>query len=89
MNKELDMLKRELDRRMYDLAKMSGTNKQRAEVYRTMQVIRRIESLHSCPNCTHWNDGICDIDDDDATQSWVCRRNCTDFFEPRWEDGNE
>ena len=54
MSKELDMLKHELDRRMFDLAKMSGTNKQRAEVYRTMQVIRRIESLHSCTNCLHW-----------------------------------
>lgn len=60
-----------------------------AELPSAQPEIRRIESLHSCPNCTHWNDGVCDLDDDDATQSWVCSRNCTDMFEPRWEDGYE
>ena len=68
---------------MFDLAKTPGTNKQRAEIYRTQRIINRIENEQPCALCAHWNDGECDINDIDATQDWVCSRNCEDLWEPK------
>lgn len=81
MSRELEALKRELDCRMLDLAKMSGTNKQRAEVYRILKVIERIEKNLACENCAYWNDGECD---ENPTEPWdICSRRVEDNFEPK------
>jgi hypothetical protein len=85
MSKELDVLKHDLKSRYWHLARISGTTDKRLEINRTIQVIRHIESLFSCPMCKHWIEGECE--EYDPCRPWedMCSRSkeCVDYFVPK------
>lgn len=86
MNKEM----RDVSRYLNDLMLSAAGKDETAYSYleALWEEICKAENRYKCERCKHWNDG-CDrvlevfISGDD------CARRRNDYFEPRWEDGDE